>query len=1128
MTATATQRIVKIRRDYNTWVANETLEDYALRFAPTSFRKWSERRVANTALGAVSFLALEAIGASLAVNYGFTNAFWAIVVVAAVIFLTGIPISYYAAKYGLDMDLLTRGAGFGYIGSTFTSLVYASFTFIFFAIEAAILSLALQLCFGLPLTIGYLLSSIVVIPLVTHGITLISRLQLWTQPVWIVLLVLPYAVVLWKNPELLAQWQGFAGRSGEPGHFDLMLFGAASTVAFSLVAQIGEQVDFLRFLPPIRPERRLRWWLALLSAGPGWIIPGALKMLGGAFLAFLAMQYELTADQAVDPTRMYLVAYQHVFSSPAVALGVTTLFVVVSQVKINVTNAYAGSLAWSNFFARLTHSHPGRVVWLVFNVLIALLLMELGIFKALEQVLGLYANLAIAWVGAVVADLVVNKPLGLSPPAIEFRRAYLYDINPVGAGATVLASVLAVAAHADLFGDTAQAFSPFIALGASFLAAPAIAWWTRGRYYLARSPAGEPGVPGHAHACCICGNTFEAPDMAACPAYGGPICSLCCSLDARCLDSCKPQARMSVQVGDVLHAVLPSSVASQLQTRLGHFLLVFSLMVGLTATILGLVYYQANLSMSVDTGAPASLRTVLLDLFAILVLVAGVSAWFVVLAAESRKVAQEESHRQTHLLMREIEAHRQTDAMLQRAKEAAEAANLAKSRYVTGMSHELRTPLNSILGYAQILQRDDALGSGRRDAVDVIRRSGEHLLALINGLLDIARIEAGKLQLQRDEVHLGRFLNELVAMFELQARDRGLEFRFEATTRIPEAVYADERRLGQILINLLGNAIKFTRVGAVTLRFSYQGEIARFEIEDTGPGITAEERERIFLPFERGSAAAGSDPGTGLGLAISRMLASLMGGVLELTSEVGQGSVFQAKLFLSEVRSPIQVAPGRALVNGYVGTVRRVLVVDDNSDHRALLSDLLTPLGFEVVQAASGAEALACVTAQNPDLVLLDLTMPGMDGWETATRMRSELGIDIPIIAVSAHAQDNDQERRARLGCMEFVSKPIHVPELLAKAGSALALAWTHRAHTGVAAPSGFTVLPPEADVELLLQYSRMGYVKGILAKLDQIELESADATQFVGEFRRLAKNYRLNEFTDRLTRIARHGTAPS
>jgi purine-cytosine permease-like protein len=442
-TMAATQRIVRIRREYNQWVANETLEDYSLRFTAKSARRWSSFRVANTALGAISFLALEAIGGAIALNYGFVNSTWAILVVGLVIFLTCIPISYYAAKYGIDMDLLTRGAGFGYIGSTITSLIYASFTFIFFAIEAAIMALALEMAFDMPLWLGYIVSSLVVIPLVTHGITFISQFQMWTQPLWVVLHITPFAFIALKNPEAFVDWTTFAGRQGDGGgSFDLLLFGAASAVVFSLIAQIGEQVDFLRFLPPAEQTGRRRWWAALLSAGPGWIVLGVLKLLAGSFLAFLALQHEIDPVRASEPTQMYLIAFQHVFTSPGFALVLTALFVVVSQLKINVTNAYAGSIAWSNFFARLTHMHPGRVVWLVFNVMISLLLMELGVFRALEQVLALYSTLAIAWVGALVADLVVNKPLGISPSYVEFKRAHLYDINPVGVGAMLFASIV--------------------------------------------------------------------------------------------------------------------------------------------------------------------------------------------------------------------------------------------------------------------------------------------------------------------------------------------------------------------------------------------------------------------------------------------------------------------------------------------------------------------------------------------------------------------------------------------------------------------------------------------------------------------------------------------------------------
>jgi purine-cytosine permease-like protein len=365
------------------------MEDYALRFAPRTFRKWSEFQVGNTAFGSTSFLVLEAIGGFLTINFGFTNAVWAIAVVGMIIFVISFPISYYAARHNIDIDLLTRSAGFGYIGSTITSLIYASFTFILFALEASIMSLAIEMYFQIPIGIAHVINALIVIPLVTFGITTISRLQMWTQPVWLLLLVLPYVAVAYKEPEALMTLQTYFWIAGIGQGFDWLLFGSATTIAFSLVAQVGEQVDFLRFMPELTEQNKIRWWTATILGGPGWILFGLMRQLGGALLAHLAIRHGISELHAHEPTQMYLVAYGELFDNPKLTIAVTTLFVVISQIKINVTNAYAGSLAWSNFFSRLTHSHPGRVIWLIFNVTIALLLMEFGVFNALEKILGL-------------------------------------------------------------------------------------------------------------------------------------------------------------------------------------------------------------------------------------------------------------------------------------------------------------------------------------------------------------------------------------------------------------------------------------------------------------------------------------------------------------------------------------------------------------------------------------------------------------------------------------------------------------------------------------------------------------------------------------------------------------------
>ncbi len=1136
------QRVVKVRHDYNTWVANETLEDYALRFTPRSYRKWSEGRVANTAFGAAAFLVLEAVGATLLVQYGFVNAAWAILATGLIIFLAGLPVSIYAARYGLDMDLLTRGAGFGYLGSTLTSLIYASFTFIFFALEAAIMAYALDLAFDIPPAWGYLICALAVIPLVTHGISVISRVQTLTQPIWLIMLATPYLFVLWQEPHAFAGLTDYAGRAAHSG-FDIQLFGAAMAVGLALITQMGEQVDYLRFMPERTAQNRKRWWAGVLVGGPGWVLPGVVKMFGGALLAYLAIRHAVPEERAVDPNQMYLVAYEYVFPHYGWAVAATALFVVISQLKINVTNAYAGSLAWSNFFARLTHSHPGRVVWVVFNTLIALMLMEMNLFQALGRVLGLYSNIAVAWMMTVVADLVINKPLGLSPPGIEFRRAYLYDINPVGVGAMGIASLLSVAAYLGLFGTAVQPWATFIALGVALLSSPLIAWATGGRYYLARPnpsqapfakafiasgadnqgaaastpPFSKGGVPTTVtHTCCICDKDYEGEDLAHCPAYRDHICSLCCSLDARCDDLCKPQARLGAQWAGVLQRLLPDAARPYLDAGLGHYLLLMAGIVPVLGLSIGLLYYQEVLALPVDDLLrQEAVRASYIKISAALLLVSGVVAWWLVLTHKSRQVAQEESNRQTELLMHEIESHRRTDELLQKAKETADQANQAKSRYISAISHELRTPLNSILGYAQILDADADIPEHRRQAVSVIRRSGDHLLSLIEGTLDIARIEGGKLTLDKRPLDFPGFVQELVAMFEPQARGKGIAFDYRQQGELPASVRADPRRLRQILINLLGNAVKFTASGGVVLRLKYQREMAQFEIEDSGPGIPPDELERIFEPFSRGSAAhVGATGGTGLGLTIARMLTDIMGGELSVESRPGEGSLFRVRLYLPQIHTAQAASPTIRRV-GYVGVRQRILIVDNEANDREFLANLLEPLGFQLAQADSGQACLDLIPRFKPHLVFMDLAMPGMDGWETLRRLREGGLTDARIAIISANAFDKDSENDAGIGADDFITKPVRVDDLLTWIGQRLELEWISAdiVPEPVAAPAAWQAPSPEA-LRALRELIDLGYPRGIFAKLDEIATDSAH-TEFVEVMRRLAQQFQFDSMQE-------------
>jgi signal transduction histidine kinase/CheY-like chemotaxis protein len=1117
------QQISGSRRKYNAWVADETMEDYALRYTPLSFRKWSEWRVANTAYGSLSFLALEAIGATIAVNYGFTNAMWAILVVSLIIFLTGLPVAYYAARHGLDMDLLTRGAGFGYLGSTITSLVYATFTFIFFALEAAIMAMALQMAVDWPLPICYVLSSLIILPLAVRGITFISRLQAWTQPLWLFLLFLPFVWIAISQPQLFRDFTGLSGLRSGSCNFEPLMFGAATAVIFSLIVQIGEQVDFLRFLPPPVPGNRRRWWAAVLTAGPGWVVIGMFKMAGGAFLAFAAMQFETPPQRALEPTQMFLAGFREVLGLPGLAIGVTVVFVVISQIKINVTNAYAGSLAWSNFFARTTRSHPGRVVWLVFNIIISTLLMVLGVFDALEKVLGIYSHIATAWVGVLVADLVINKPLGLSPPGIEFRRAYLYDFNFVGLGAMLLAVFVGSLAYAGLFGELAEAFSPFVTLGLALLLSPLLAWFTQGRYYLARPPETR-WHPGEVVHCAVCGNPFEMEDMAHCPAYDAPVCSLCCSLESRCHDRCKMDSTAEDQMRALLKAILPEKWTFHVNFRLGLYLSVLLSLCAIIGLSFVMVYVQDGPRMPYNL-----LYGPFIKVYALLVLLAAVFAWWVVLTTDSRRMAQDESERQTQRLLQEIEAHRCTDAALQTAKEQAETASAVKTRYVAGMSHELRTPLNSILGYTQILLRNPGIEDGLRETIATIQRSGQHMHALIDDSLELARIEAGRLQLYSTVVPLKELLEDVGRMIRAQAENKGLEFSIETIGEIPTWVRTDAKRLRQILTNLLSNSVRFTQSGSVRLRLDFHSHVARIDVMDTGIGIAPRDQERIFLPFERGSAGRHlPKTGTGLGLTITSLLVNMMGGELSLDSALGQGSTFTLRLYLPEAASgaPRASSLEETLphVTGYEGRRRTLLVVDDQPVQRQLLAALLMPLGFVVHEAASGSECLEAVQYQRPDLVMLDIAMDDLNGWQTAALLREFLPASaLPIVFVSANLFDFQPERLEALDCQGFIPKPIIESQLLKVLGQSLRLSWISDLPVAREAPevsgqalANVSSLPDEVREELL-RLSLRGQAVALRQFLAQAHAEYPEHAAVFTALQAFARHFDFQALVQRL-----------
>ncbi|MFI6870042.1 purine-cytosine permease family protein [Nocardia sp. NPDC050406] len=508
--------------------AKETLEDYTLRFAPRSYRKWSPAVVGISALGGIAYLADFAIGANIGIAHGTGNALLGIGFFAIVVMLTGFPLAYYAARYNLDLDLITRGSGFGYYGSIVTNVVFASFTFIFFALEGSIMAQGLELGLGIPLWLGYLVSTLIIFPLVIYGMNTLAKLQVWTTPLWLLLMVLPFGFLLVRHPDSVGKFFAYGGENGSGVSISGTLLAAG--VCLSLIAQIAEQIDYLRFMPPRTPENSRRWWGWMLMAGPGWVLFGAAKQVVGLFLAvYLIANLPAAQGIANQPVHQFLEIYKDMVPG-WLAMTLAVVLVVISQIKINVTNAYSGSLAWTNSYTRVTKTYPGRLVFLVVNLAIALILMEANMFDFLNNILGFYANCGIAWIVTVATDIAINKyVLKISPKVPEFRRGMLYDFNPVGLVGFGLSAVLSIMTFFGLFGDLLKPYSPLVAVAVSFLATPLTALATKGKYYLRRSDDGidvpmfdEHGNPsGETLPCAVTGMEFERPDMIA-SAQPGP------------------------------------------------------------------------------------------------------------------------------------------------------------------------------------------------------------------------------------------------------------------------------------------------------------------------------------------------------------------------------------------------------------------------------------------------------------------------------------------------------------------------------------------------------------------------------------------------------------------------------